>query len=297
MLVSNSPRLWTALITPFKEDLSIDFESLERLLLRQQRAKLGVLLCGSTGEALNLSLEKKKSIIDFSLSLKLKIPYMIGVGGHLLEEQIKWIQFLEKYQSIHSYLLVTPLYSKPGPLGQTAWFKSLLSVATKPSILYNIPSRTGVELAIQTVQELNTHPLVWGIKEASGEPHKFSQYQEALSNGIIFSGDDMLMKEFSKRGAFGLISVASNIWPERTQDFLTKCLEQTLNTEDNQKFVSCFSELFKSSNPLPTKALLAYKKIIKTYQTIPPLTSTDFNSMSSLLKWDSWITNLKGEKK
>ncbi|MFP5387308.1 MAG: dihydrodipicolinate synthase family protein, partial [Bacteriovoracia bacterium] len=106
--------LWTAVVTPMLENGAVDFESLSRVVEEQDAAGNGLLILGSTAEALNLNLTSRKAIIEHVVKMKPESPVMVGVGGNLLEEQKEWITYLETLP-VHAYLLVTPHYAKPGP--------------------------------------------------------------------------------------------------------------------------------------------------------------------------------------
>ena len=126
--------VWTAIITPMDEDGSLDLESFEKILRRQEAAGNAITILGSTGEALNIDESERKQILDFALGLKLKVPIMVGVGGINLHEQTKWIEYLNGLE-VDAYLLVVPLYAKPGVHGQYGWFKHLLDTSKRPCML------------------------------------------------------------------------------------------------------------------------------------------------------------------
>ena len=163
----NDYPLWTAVITPMHGDGTVDYDSLGKVLDQQVQANNGILILGSTGEALNLDLYERQKILDFLKERKPDAPVMCGVGGSNLDEQIKWIEHLETLP-IDAYLLVVPLYAKPGDEGQYQWFKTLMDKSTRPCMLYNVPSRTGKPMSFTAVEKLNTHKNFWAIKEASG---------------------------------------------------------------------------------------------------------------------------------
>lgn len=281
--------LFTALITPMLEDGSIDFPSLLNLLKEQEKAKNGVLILGSTGEALNLNLEDKKAILDFTIKQNLNVPLMAGIGGINLEETLEWVDYLETLP-LDCYLMVTPLYAKPGPKGQTHWFKTLLDRVSRPSILYNVPSRTGVSLSFQAVKELSSHHNFFGIKEASGKVEDFKKYRSAAPNAKMYSGDDGMLPDFAPHGAFGLISVASNVWPEKTHEITIKCIEgKTINAELWKKVCDC---LFLVSNPVPAKILLHKLKRIKTPILRPPLSHLEDFDREKLVRANEEINEL-----
>ena len=163
--------LWTALITPLTPGHQVDLESLGRLIKEQCEAKNGLLILGSTGEALNLSLADRKKIVEFSIAQKPTSPLMIGVGGHDLQDQIAWVEWLET-KNIDAYLMVTPIYAKPGTYGQYEWFKTLMDKVSRPVMLYNVPGRASMTLSYKTVEMLKDHKNYWAIKML--KPLKFT---------------------------------------------------------------------------------------------------------------------------
>lgn len=278
--------LWTALVTPFKENGEVHYDDLEKLLNQQEQAGNGILILGSTGEALNLNLETRKNIIDFCCSKNLDVPLMAGVGGALIQETTEWVEWLNN-QSLHSLLLVTPLYSKPGRQGQTTWFKNLLDAAKLPCVLYNVPGRTGVDMKIDTVKDLVDHPNFWGIKEASGSVEKFKEYCNAATGKKMFCGDDGLMPEFTQAGGHGLISVASNVWPAATHEYV----RQNLNGKftDHDIWRNAADSMFLASNPIPAKRLLAERGDITSATLQLPLIASELESISPVMEQNDLI--------
>lgn len=275
----NDYKLWTALVTPLTPGLQIDFQSLESLIKEQDAAGNGLLILGSTGEALNLSLEQRKSIITFVTSLELKSPIMAGIGGHDLAAQKFWLSWLEG-QKVDGYLLVTPHYSKPGCYGQYEWFKTLMDTSSRPCMLYNVPGRTGIDMNFMAVEKLKDHTNYWGIKEASGSAKKMKKYLAASDNKPVFCGDDALMPEFAKVGAFGLISVAANILPVETNKIVELSLKGSF--DQTQMWSDAANSLFIASNPIPAKALLASEGRITSNEMMPPLSTRDFSELNKL---------------
>ncbi len=279
MNVSNYS-LWTAVVTPFLEDGTVDYKSLEILLRDQEKAQNGIVILGSTGEALNLEAEEKKEILKFTLNLKLTVPLMAGVGGINLRETKEWIKYLETL-SLHAYLLVTPLYAKPGKFGQYEWFKALLDASTRPCMLYNVPGRTAVALNFDTVAMLKDHPRFWAIKEASGSVFDFKRYQECAPNAAMYSGDDSMTPIFASFGAKGLVSVASNVWPNETKEYVRQSLAKIL--VDSELWKECSDSLFIASNPVPVKALLHHLGKIKTNLMRAPLDHRDLKDLKPVV--------------
>lgn len=286
---------WTAVITPFDEKLNVDYPILENLLRAQDEAGNGVVLLGSTAEALNLSSKDKKEILNFASKLELKTPIVLGVGGHQLEETLEWVKFSED-QKIDGLLLVTPIYAKPGALGQTLWFETLMNATSRPCMLYNVPGRSACELNFDAVKTLREHPRFWSIKEASGSTEKFSKYRQLLPDHALYSGDDAMLPFFSTIGCEGVVSVASNVWAKETNLYAKLCLEGKFETLFPLWEKAC-SALFLASNPVPAKALLHHKGQIKTPLVKAPLHHEDFKHLEHLHQLDIRINAWYEENK
>ena len=271
--------VWTAVVTPMNEDSSVDYDDLKSVLQAQAAAGNAITILGSTGEALNIDESEKKQILEFAIDLKLGVPLMVGVGGINLNTQLEWIDYLNTLE-VDNYLLVVPLYAKPGAEGQYGWFKALLDRANKPCTLYNVPGRTAVKMELEAVKKLNDHPNVWGIKEASGSEAEFAEYAKAVPQAAMFSGDDPLLPAFTKLGAKGVISVAANVWPVATHEVARQCMEGTF--KDDQMWSQATSALFCASNPVPVKALMSDLGQIKTPELRLPLSSQDMPDLNAV---------------
>ena len=280
----NSYSLWTAIITPFDKNKNLNLANLEHLLRRQEKAKNGIVLLGSTGEGLAITPEEQREMVNFACSLSLKVPLLVGVGGFQLPNVLKWLHFCREKKNIQGYLMPTPLYSKPGPKGQYHWFKTLLDEANRPCMLYNVPSRAGQALSLDAILPLAQHANFWSIKEASGSVKTFRHYHENLPHITMYSGDDSMTYDFVPAGCRGLVSVASNIWPTKIHCFVTKCLQQDIPNEKKDLIHKACESLFITSNPIPTKVLLHHKGIITTPTLRPPLTHEEIISLSPLLE-------------
>jgi 4-hydroxy-tetrahydrodipicolinate synthase len=277
----NNYHLWTALVTPFTSNLNVDFDSLKALVNEQEQAGNGLLILGSTGEALNIGFEERKAIIEYVMSLNPSVPVMVGVGGHNITDQKGWLKYLET-QNIQAYLMVTPLYAKPGDNGQYQWFKELMDEVTRPVMLYNVPGRTGKELSLSAVERLKNHKNFWAIKEASGSVEKFKEYLSASGNAPVYCGDDGLMPDFAMAGSSGLVSVASNVWPKETHTYVEQCLNKTFDAKE--LWTKAADSLFIASNPIPAKCFLAFDKRITTNLLMPPLSHEDLSDLSPITK-------------
>lgn len=282
----NSYPLWTALITPMNNDGAIDFDSLTKLVKEQDEAKNGLLILGSTAEALNLSLENRKAIIEHVVKMKPTSPIMVGIGGQMLEDQISWMKYLENL-AVHSYLLVTPLYAKPGPVGQYEWFKTLLDTSSRACMLYNVPGRSAVAMSPIAVERLKGHKNFWSIKEASGSVEKMTELMKA-SGKDIYCGDDALLPEFTAAGAKGLVSVASNAWPKETHLYVTQCLNKSFDAKE--LWTKAANSFFVVSNPVPVKRLMSERGTISSSRMAPPLSHEDMTSAAPVLEAQEAVT-------
>lgn len=287
--------LWTAVITPFLENGAVDFESLSKVIREQEEAGNGLLILGSTAEALNLNLTNRKAIIEHALSLNTKTPVMAGIGGHLLEEQIEWLQWLET-KNIAGYLMVTPIYAKPGAVGQYNWFKKLMDLSTRPVMLYNVPGRAATPLSVEAVARLKDHKNFWCIKEASGSVEKMKEYLAACGNGAVYCGDDALMPDFAKAGSCGLVSVASNAWPKETNLYVRQCLNKSFDAKE--LWMKAANSLFVVANPVPVKRLMFERGTIRTPVMTAPLSHEDMASATVVLDAHTevtrWFNSQKG---
>ena len=284
----DSYQVWTAIITPMLADGSIDYETFKNLLKEQEEAGNAITILGSTGEALNIDLSERKQVLDFAIKLNLQVPLMAGVGGINLNDQIEWVEYLNSLE-IDAYLLVVPLYAKPGVYGQYGWFKSLMNTAKKPCMVYNVPGRTAKNLEIQTVEMLADHPKFWSIKEASGSEEEFSKYHAAVPKVKMMSGDDLMLPAFAKLGAEGVVSVASNVWPNATKIYARQCLDESFNSEE--LWNKAINALFAASNPIPAKAILHKSGRIKSAQLRLPLSAKDMVGLEELESLDEQISS------
>lgn len=282
----NDYTVWTAIVTPMNADSTVNYSDLEKLLREQEAAGNAITILGSTGEATNLDLDERKSILDFALGLGLQTAFMCGVGGTNVHEQKAWIEYLNT-KDLDAYLIVVPIYAKPGIHGQHAWFKELMDTSERPVCLYNVPGRTAKALEIETLKMLADHPRLWAIKEASGKEADFSAYAAAAPNVHMLSGDDAMLPQFAKLGAKGVVSVASNIWPEATAEYARQCLSGTFS--DAELWSQAIASLFAASNPVPAKAILHAEGRISTPTMRVPLHADDMIGLDEALRLSTEI--------
>ncbi len=279
--------LWTAIITPFTETGAVDFADLKQAAIAQASANNGILLLGSTGEGLALTSAEQLEIVEFICQLNLNVPLMVAVGGFNLAEQVAWIEKCNEY-NIDAYLLGTPIYAKPGPIGQTQWFSKLLDTAKYPCMLYNVPSRSGVEIPLVTAKALQSHPKCWAMKEASGDLAKFLAYRAQCPDIALFSGEDAMLPYLVSAGAQGLVSVCANAWPMQTSKYVELCL-QGKNDGLFPVWQQAVDALFQVANPIPVKVLMQHQGIIKSPILRPPLTHIELAANNSLIEAENKI--------
>lgn len=255
--------VWTALVTPFTADGSIDWPAFEKLLAMQEAAGVkGVVLSGTTGEAPTLSVQEKLAMFRKArASLKSSVRVMAGTGGNNTEQSVE-LSKLAQDAGCDSLLIVTPPYNKPSLAGLKAHFEAISKAVTIPLCLYHVPSRTGQLLSAEQIVEVCKVPGIAAVKEASANLELFSKAR-LLSGKAFLSGDDGTYLPSLAGGGVGVISVASNIFPKAmvamTNAFFAKDTSTALKIHD--AFLPLFGALFWEANPGPAKALLADMKV------------------------------------
>ena len=274
--------LGTALITPFKADKSVDYEALARLLDTQLTGFVDyIVVLGTTGEAATLTADEKREVRQFIVKyVNGRLPLVLGVGGNntaavcaelaAMREELK-----RDYSAI---LSVCPYYNKPNQEGLYQHFCAIAKASPIPIILYNVPGRTGVNILPETVMRIyEAQPdKILGIKEASGNIEQIkhlidlsTEYRIQTAdadrpNLLVISGDDGIACEVMEAGGAGLISVASNAFPE---DFWHIVHDRDAALQ--ARYAETIRLLFIEGNPTGIKAFLAHKGIIQNYLRLP----------------------------
>lgn len=209
----------TAMITPFKKDLSVDYEALKRLAEIQLKAGVGALImCGTTGESSTLEREEKAEIIrvikDF---VKNDCAVIAGSGSNNTKNALIFTR--DAYEAgADGILAVTPYYNKTTQDGIIRYYKDICDASPLPVIAYNVPSRTGVNILPSTAKELWNIKNLNGIKEASGNMGQITELKSLCGEMHLYSGSDEINLPILSVGGIGLISVVSNALPEKTQE-------------------------------------------------------------------------------
>lgn len=255
-----------AIVTPFNEDGSVDYDSFRKLIEFQvENGTDCIIVCGTTGEASTLTHEEHLECIRFCVEVVNKrIPVVAGTGSNCTETAIYLSKEAEKYGA-DGLLLVTPYYNKATQKGLIAHFTAIADSVSIPIILYNVPSRTGVNILPETAVALakNVENIV-AIKEASGNISQIAKLA-ALADGCIdiYSGNDDQVIPILSLGGKGVISVLSNVAPRETHDMVAKYLEGDVKgaLDIQLKAISLCDALFCEVNPIPVKkgvALMGY---------------------------------------
>lgn len=259
---------FTALVTPFNNDGSIDYGALRELINWQIASGVeGIVPVGTTGEAPTLDIEEHLKVIDVTIQTAArKVMIIAGTGANSTAEALELTREAKKLGA-DATLQVTPYYNKPNAEGLFRHFSAIADLGL-PVILYNVPGRVGKEIPLETVVRLASNPMVVAIKEAAGSVDRVSAIQNACALTVL-SGDDNLTLPMISVGASGLISVASNIIPEEVSNMvrLARLGKFAEALDVHRHYYPLFRDLFIDTNPIPVKAALAMMgRILPTYR-------------------------------
>ncbi len=263
----------TALVTPFRRDLSLDESAMRRLVERQVRAGIDFLVpCGTTGESPTLTRAEHLRVVEITLEVaKGKIPVVAGAGGYNTAEVIELARELE-HMGVDGILSVTPYYNKPTQEGLYQHYRAIAGAVRVPIIVYNVPGRTGVNVEPATLKRLAEIDNVVGVKEASGNIGQMASVCHNLpADFAILSGDDAITIPLIALGGRGLISVASNEIPaEMTRLTNLAIAGDYAGARSLQKTWFPLLEVnFVESNPIPVKAAMALMGLVEPVYRLP----------------------------
>lgn len=250
-----------ALITPFHEDKSVNYEMLEKLVERQIENKTdAIIVCGSTGEPATMSEEERLSVISRVVKCTdHRIPVIAGTGSNTTEGAAAFTKKVSDL-GVDGMLVVTPYYNKATQNGLYEHYKLIAAQTDRPIIMYNVPSRTGCNLLPQTaVRIANDCPNVVGIKEASGNLSQVARLAKLAQGRLaIYSGNDDQIVPVLSLGGVGVISVLSNVVPKETHDMVASFLNGDLSTAKDMQlqYLDLIDALFSEVNPIPVKAAM-----------------------------------------
>jgi 4-hydroxy-tetrahydrodipicolinate synthase len=264
----------TALVTPFRADGSLDEPALERLLARQIEAGIDFLIpCGTTGEASTLSEAEILRVVEAAVHAAAgRIPVFAGCTHNATSEAVARAKKLARVPGLTGLLTANPYYNRPSQEGQYQHFRAIAEAVDLPILLYNIPSRTGVNLEPATVLRLAEVPNIVAIKESSGNLAQITQLITQAPSGFkVFSGDDGLTLPILSLGGAGLVSVASNAIPAQMTQMVNAALAGDWPTarDLNRQYFPLMQAHFWEPSPAPVKAVLALMGLCQEHLRLP----------------------------
>ena len=246
---------YTALLTPFKNG-EVDYDAYRKLVDFQiDNGTHGLVPVGTTGESPTLSHSEHKKIIEIAVTeCKGKIPVIAGTGSNSTDEAVDLSKFAEKAGS-DALLVVTPYYNKPTQEGLYQHYKKINDSVGIPIIIYNIPSRSVIDMSVETMSKLYELKNIVGVKDATGDLKRVDQQLKAMGREFIqLTGNDDNALEFNKRGGVGAIGVTANIAAKLSSDFQKACTNNINQANEIDKLLQpLHSALFIESNPSPVK--------------------------------------------
>ena len=276
-----------ALVTPFKNS-QIDYNAIDKLInLHLENGTDAILLCGTTGESPALADDEREFYIKYCIhKINGKVPVIVGTGTNNLSKTISNTLKAQKAGADYA-LVVTPYYNKPTQKGMYEFFFRVASEVNIPVILYNVPSRTGINLQSSTTVSLALNcPNIIGIKEASGNIVQASEIiRDAPSDFVLLSGEDALNLPLMVCGAKGTISVTANIVPAKVHTLIQHCLEGNyeLAQKEHLDLLELNNAMFIETNPIPVKEALVMMRLIER-EYRPPITQMNDDNRKLLNK-------------
>ena len=263
----------TALVTPFRKDGSLDEDAFRRLVRWQVESGIHFLVpCGTTGESPTLSRPEHLRVVEITLEeAKGKVPILAGCGGYCTNEVGELARELEGME-VDGLLSVTPYYNKPTPEGLYQHYSAIAAATRLPVVVYNVPSRTGINIIPSTLARLASIDNVVGVKEASGDIGQMAEiFQVVPKTFSVLSGDDSVTLALMALGGTGVISVASNEIPAEMSQLCDACAKGDFERarEIHRRYHALMEINFTESSPGPVKAALAIMGRIEPAYRLP----------------------------
>ncbi len=275
----------SALVTPLNSN-GVDYESFRKLINWQIDEGIDALvIAGTSGEGSTLTDEEHREVLRFAVEVVGgRVPVIAGTGSNDAAYAIDLTKFACEV-GCDAMLVVTPYYNKATQKGLIKMFTAIADASTKPIILYNVPSRTGVNIEPATYAELAKHPMIQAIKEANGQIDKITETMALCGDKLtLYSGNDDQIVPLMSVGGKGVISVLSNVLPKETSEMCHKFLDGDIKgaAEMQFKFFPLVKALFSEVNPIPAKAAMAAMGFCEDYVRLP-LTSMEDATKAVLL--------------
>jgi 4-hydroxy-tetrahydrodipicolinate synthase len=263
-----------AIVTPFKNDSSIDFASLGRVVNHVITGGVNyILVLGTTGESVTLTKDEKHAVISYvTEAIDKRVPLIVGIGGNNTQEVINSIRHIN-LTGIDGILSVAPYYNKPTQRGLFRHFQAIATCSPLPVIIYNVPGRTCCNITADTCLEL-AHECenIVGVKEASGDMAQIMKIIKGKpENFNVISGDDMLTVPIVAAGGIGIISVLANAYPEACNELVSHALKNNFKSarEIHFKYLEMIELLFTDGNPSGIKAIMSVLGLCQNNLRLP----------------------------
>ena len=285
----NLKGMGVALITPFKDDESIDFDALSKLIEYQIQNGIDYLVVlGTTAETPTLTEQEKNEVLSFVIErVKERVPIVLGLGGNNTRGIVERLK-TESFQGVDAILSVVPYYNKPSQEGIYQHYKAIASATKLPVILYNVPGRTGVNMTAETTLRLaREFDNIVAIKEASGN---ITQMDDIIKNKpkdfMVISGDDGITFPVITLGAVGVISVIGNAFPREFSRMVRLALEGDYANAllIHHKFTELFELLFVDGNPAGVKSILSSMGYIRNRLRLPLVPTRTYEKIRVVLQ-------------
>jgi 4-hydroxy-tetrahydrodipicolinate synthase len=280
----------TALVTPFRPDLSLDEATLHKLVRRQIEAGINFLVpCGTTGESPTLTRAEHLRVVEITLEeAKGKVPVLAGAGGYNTSEVIELASELE-HMGVDGILSVTPYYNKPTQEGLYQHYHAIAAAVGLPIIVYSVQGRTGVNVEPATLARLAQIENIVGVKEASGNIGQMANViHETPSSFSVLSGDDALTIPLMALGGRGVISVVSNQIPREMTHLAQACLKNDFEAARHlqAQYLPLMNVNFIEANPIPVKAAMGLMRLLEPVYRLPmcPPTAASLTRIEKVLE-------------
>ena len=269
----------TALVTPFTASGAVDEKALAALVERQVRGGVHfVVPCGTTGETPTLSRAEREAVVRITVEVcSGKIPVLAGVGGYDTSE-VAELAYATESLGVQGLLSVTPYYNKPTQEGLYQHYRAIASKTSLPIIVYNVPGRTGCNVEPRTLARLAAIPNIAGVKEASGNMQQMCEVCRIVPDDfVVLCGDDALALPLMAVGGRGVISVASNIVPDRMARLVNAALAGDFRAAraEHQALLPLMLVNFIESNPIPVKAAMAMLGLCEAVYRLPMVPASE----------------------
>jgi 4-hydroxy-tetrahydrodipicolinate synthase len=288
--------VFPAMTTPFHEDESIDFETLREHAQYLEAAGVdGLVPMGTTGESATLTHDEHIEVIEAVCAAVDDVPVIAGSGSNNTREALE-LSERSADAGADGLLLISPYYNKPEPAGMENHFRQIADAVDLPQIIYNVPSRTGRNIAVESAVNLASHDNIVGYKAASGDMNRITEVIERTREETfsVLSGDDAMTLPVIATGGTGCISVSANVEPERTCAMVGAALSEDMDRarDIHHELGPLFRALFMVTNPIPIKEAMAIRGHYDSARMRSPLSRMNEDALAEL---EAVLADLDGE--